>query len=463
MLVRVSLWELLHAFTLHRLIVHHSWLGLFVEHPNWLFRIIWSISLCWTSCCFSVLLKLNVCMIKACPWWLNLLCLPWLGIGGNDLQVHVRSVSIMAGSSWSMLFRNLAIRWTLRFFGLHQLLTAQSLQSWLNGFILYRLLILYEEGFVAKVERVEDSQLEHLILLSIERFRWTFRQNVVVGLLSEGLLLTRWALWSLCRAWGLGNIEQSMSLWALMTLSWALIGVQMSLNSICIASRAQLVVHTKEASLYPRSHDLKTIIVWAEQLVRLAASLGIFKIITISNSLVFHFDASPLTFSSSHGALSLFLMTLIHLPFLLIDLVLEHFHLHALAFLEVLLINLDSVVDVVGANWNTIALESGLFSVSERLVGTYHSVFAYLFDEEWLSSLSDRALTRVKAWMNICVAHILKFIWNLTLQVQNGIFSILRNKWCSIFTWCNPILIHWDHSLLVTYFWAVQKTLICET
>ena len=82
-------------------------------------------------------------------------------------------------------------------------------------------------------------------------------------------------------------------------------------------------------------------------------------------------------------------MTLIHLPFLLIDLVLEHLHLHTFALLEVFLINLDSVMDVVGANWNTIALESGLFSVSERLVGTYHSIFAYLFDEEWLSSLSD--------------------------------------------------------------------------
>ena len=84
---------------------------------------------------------------------------------------------------------------------------------------------------------------------------------------------------------------------------------------------------------------------------------------------------------------------MIHLPFLLIDLVLEHFHLHALTFLEVFLINLDSVMDVVGANWNTIALESGLFSVSERLVGTYHSIFAYLFNKEGLPSLGNGAIS----------------------------------------------------------------------
>ena len=85
-------------------------------------------------------------------------------------------------------------------------------------------------------------------------------------------------------------------------------------------------------------------------------------------------------------------MTLILLPLLLVDLVLEHFHLHALAFLEVLLINLDSIMDVVRPNRNAIALKSGFLSMSERLVGTYHSIFAYLFNEEWLPSLGDGAI-----------------------------------------------------------------------
>ena len=236
----------------------------------------------------------------------------------------------------------------------------------------------------------------------------------------------------------------------------------MPLDSICITCRAQLVVHTEEASLDARSHDLETIILWTKQFVRLDTQLGIFKIITISDSLVSHFNAAPLTFSSSHRGLSLFSMTLILLPLLLVDLVLENFHLHALAFLEVLLINLDSIVDVVWPNRDAIALKSGFLSMSERLVGTYHSIFAYLFNKEGLPSLSNGAIAWVKTWMNICVAYMLKFIWNLTLQVQNCIFSIFRNKWCSIFTWWKPIFVDWYHTLLVTYFGAVQKTLICE-
>ena len=196
----------------------------------------------------------------------------------------------------------------------------------------------------------------------------------------------------------------------------------MPLDSICITCRAQLVVHTEEASLDAWSHNLETIILWTKQFVRLDAQLGIFKIITISDSLVFHFNATPLTFSSSHRALSLFLMAsilfnLISLLLLLVDLVLKDFHLHALTFLEMLLINLDSIVDVVWPNWDAIALKSGFLSMSERLVGTYHSIFAYLFNKEWLSSLSNGAIAWVKTWMNICVAYMLKFIWNLTLQV----------------------------------------------
>ena len=194
----------------------------------------------------------------------------------------------------------------------------------------------------------------------------------------------------------------------------------MPLDSICITCRAQLVVHirhTEEASLDAWSHNLETIILWTKQFVRLDAQLGIFKIITISDSLVSHFNAAPLTFSSSHRALSLFLMALILLPLLLVDLVLKNFHLHALTFLKMLLINLDSIVDVVWPNRDAIALKSGFLSMSERLVGTYHSIFAYLFNKEWLPSLGNGAIAWVKTWMNICVAYMLKFIWNLTLQV----------------------------------------------
>ena len=159
-----------------------------------------SVSLCRASSCLSAVLKLDARLIEAGSWWSSLLCLPWLGIGGNDLQVCVRSVSVVASSSWSTLLWRLSICWALRFFDVHQLLTAKSLQPWLNGLVLYRLLILHKERFVTKIERVEHGQLKHLILLSIERFGWAFHQNIVIGLFSELkmlFLLTRWAFWPL--------------------------------------------------------------------------------------------------------------------------------------------------------------------------------------------------------------------------------------------------------------------------
>lgn len=45
--------------------------------------------------------------------------------------------------------------------------------------------------------------------------------------------------------------------------------------------------------------------------------------------------------------MTLILLPLINFRLLLVDLVLENFHLHTLTFLEMLLINLDSIVDVV--------------------------------------------------------------------------------------------------------------------
>lgn len=53
-------------------------------------------SLCRASSCLSSVLKLDARLIEAGSWWSSLLCCI---IGGNDLQVCVRSVSVVASSS----------------------------------------------------------------------------------------------------------------------------------------------------------------------------------------------------------------------------------------------------------------------------------------------------------------------------------------------------------------------------
>lgn len=135
-------------------------------------------------------------------------------------------------------------------------------------------------------------------------------------------------------------------------------------------------------------------------------------------------------------------------------LLIDHFlfkydHLPAFAFFKMLLVAENPVVDIIGAQWNTIRFKSSLLSPPKRLVGPYHPLFVYLLNEKRSTSIIDGAISWIKPWMNLNITQLCISSWKSIMQ--HGILA----KW--IRWWTFKI---WSFRLFVVmcaHLWSVHE------